>query len=313
MDLWTGSAPLRRADLLAAGVSAKELYGAVAAGHLTRLRRGIYLPARLRSSGAGPGAPDEFDRHLDAVRGALCRLHTPVVVSHLSAAALHGLEPWGLPMRRVHVTRDRPTGARRRSDLDLHASPLTSGEIVSRHGIAVTSVPRTVVDVARSVPFEQAVVVADAALRLEGATVGSLHDALHRARGWPGVTAAERVVRFADGRSASVGESRSRVRIHQAGLPVPDLQHNVVDSGGEWLARVDFRWDGTPPVIGEFDGKGKYGRMLRPGQKPGDVVFEEKRREDALRRAGSEVVRWTWDDLDEFAPTAAHLRRLLRY
>ncbi|MDN5916403.1 MAG: hypothetical protein L0I76_15095 [Pseudonocardia sp.] len=45
-------------------------------------------------------------------------------------------------------------------------------------------------------------------------------------------------------------------------------------------------WDDPPAVVGEFDGKIKYGRSLRPGQDPGDVVFEEKiRRGPAARRA----------------------------
>ncbi len=50
-------------------------------------------------------------------------------------------------------------------------------------------------------------------------------------------------------------------------------------------------------MVGEFDGRITYGRWLRPGQQPGDVVFEEKRREDLIRDEGWPVVRWTWDDL----------------
>ena len=50
-------------------------------------------------------------------------------------------------------------------------------------------------------------------------------------------------------------------------------------------------------TIGEFDGKIKYGRLLKPGQRPEDVIFEEKLREDALRDVGSQVVRWQWRDL----------------
>jgi hypothetical protein len=42
----------------------------------------------------------------------------------------------------------------------------------------------------------------------------------------------------------------------------------------------------------------KYGRLLPPGQEPGEVVFREKRREDELRDHRWQVARWTWDDLD---------------
>lgn len=309
MDFWTGDGPLRRAELLAAGVSDAEMRRAVADRELIRLRRGVYLPAS--PDGNGRAVHERAARHAVAVRGALCRLESSVVVSHVSAAVLHGLDPWGIPLRRVHVTRARRTGGRSGPDLHLHSAALDRDEIEIIDGIPVTSVPRTVADLARTVPFDRAVAVADAALRLPGVSADDLCRAVRRGYGRPGNVAAGRVVRFADGRSESAGESRSRVTIHRVGLPVPDLQRDVHDARGEWLARVDFWWDADPPVIGEFDGEVKYGRMLRPGQDPGEVVFEEKRREDALRREGLGVTRWTWQDIDDFTTTAAHIHRLL--
>ena len=59
---------------------------------------------------------------------------------------------------------------------------------------------------------------------------------------------------------------------------------------------MDFHWK-EQQAIGEFDGKIKYGRLLKPGQRPEHVIFEEKLREDALRDLGSQVVRWQWRDL----------------
>ena len=50
-------------------------------------------------------------------------------------------------------------------------------------------------------------------------------------------------------------------------------------------------------TIGEFDGKVKYGRLLKPGQSVEQIVYEEKVREDALRDLGWQVVRWVWHDL----------------
>ena len=63
---------------------------------------------------------------------------------------------------------------------------------------------------------------------------------------------------------------------------------------------------------GEFDGEVTYGRLLRPGQSPGVVVFAEKRREDALRDEDLGVVRWIRADLGNFAPTATRLRARFR-
>ena len=96
-----------------------------------------------------------------------------------------------------------------------------------------------------------------------------------------------------DPRSESAGESASRVRLHQDGLPAPDLQHDIFDEQGTFVARVDFLWK-EQRTIGEFDGKIKYGRLLKPGQSIEEVLFEEKRREDALR---DQIVRWLWADL----------------
>ncbi len=65
-------------------------------------------------------------------------------------------------------------------------------------------------------------------------------------------------------------------------------------------------------LLGEFDGRVKYGRLLRPGQEPGDVVFEEKRREDAMRAEDWGMVRWTWDDIDRDGVLAGRVGRALR-
>ena len=112
----------------------------------------------------------------------------------------------------------------------------------------------------------------------------------------PGTRRAARVVDFADGGGRSVGESRSRVVLHELGLPPSALQFQVTGADGTFLARTDFAWE-EERVIGEFDGRIKYGRLLRSGQEAGDAVFQEKRREDAIRDEGWGVVRWTWSDL----------------
>lgn len=84
--------------------------------------------------------------------------------------------------------------------------------------------------------------------------------------------------------------------LHRVGLGPSTLQLEVRTPRGALVGRSDFGWE-KEGVLGEFDGRVKYGRLLRPGQSPGDAVFEEKRREDALRDEGWGVVRWTWDEL----------------
>ena len=195
----------------------------------------------------------------------------------------------------MHVTRNRRSGGRRTTLLHVHTVGLDADEVVEVDGIAVTSVPRTLADLARTLPFEPALVVADAALHRHRATPAAFEEAVARAAGREGSPPARRVAAAADLRAESPGETRSRVAIARAGLPPPALQHEVP----ELRAVTDFYWEEFR-TVGEFDGKVKYGRSLRPGEDPGEAVYREKRREDALRDLGLKVVRWTWDELGTF-------------
>lgn len=161
--------------------------------------------------------------------------------------------------------------------------------------LAVTSLTRTVVDLGRSVPLQQAVAAGDAALRA-GLDPVDLAVALQQAEGRPGIAAARRAVGLLDARSESAGESASRVVLHELGMPPSDLQLDVIDGGGLLVGRSDFAWR-SQRTLGEFDGRTKYGRLLRPGQTAEDALWSEKRREDALRDLGWQVVRWVWADL----------------
>jgi hypothetical protein len=290
----------RAGQLRAAGYTVDEVRRMLRSGELTTVRRGVYIEG---------GQPDDAAvRHMLLVRAAVAELDGSAVVSHVSAAVMHGWSVWGLALDVVRVTRNRGrSGARRGTRVHVHSAPLTDDEIVVVDGVVCTDPARTVVDLAREAPFEQAVVCADAALRA-GLQRPALDAALRRARGWPGVPAARRAVAFARAGSESVGESRSRVAIALAGLPAPALQWPVPCAGS--TAYTDFGW-ARQRTVGEFDGKIKYGRILRPGQDVGEVVYAEKLREDAIRAENWQVVRWTWADLRNFDPVAARIRARL--
>ena len=55
---------------------------------------------------------------------------------------------------------------------------------------------------------------------------------------------------------------------------MPVLQYEVYDESGRLLARNDFGW-AEYGTLGEFDGRIKYGRLLRPGQRIEDVLCGE--------------------------------------
>lgn len=291
-----------RSALRAAGYGDDEVRQRVRAGELAVVRRGAYVEG---------GLPDDREsRHVAAVRAASEQLCADAVFSHVSAALLRGWDVWGLPLGQVRATRSRRSGGRRDPSVHVYAAPVGADEIEMIDGIPVTGAARIVADVARTVPFEQAVVIADSALASGDVSTEELADAIARQKGWPGAPRARRVLAFADGRSRSVGESRSRVAIARAGLPAPELQWEFRDRCGDHVATVDFWWP-EQRLVGEFDGLVKYGRLLRPGETAADAVIAEKLREDALRDHDTRVLRWIWRDLKDFAPTAARLRRRL--
>ncbi len=278
---------LLRPRLLAEGDSDADIRARRDRREVSGLRRGIYVPA-------GVTATNE-QRHVATIKAAVPSLAAGSIVSHVSAAVLWGLPLWGVSLDRIHVSRRMSSGACRTAGLHVHAA---ADEIttIDVGDMAITNPARTVVDVARMVPFEQGVVTADAALRAGLVTPEELVGEVLRATGRTGAKRARAVIGFADGRSESVGESRSRVAMHRAGLAAPELQVAIQDAAGREIARSDFGYPDLR-VVGEFDGAVKYGRLLRPGETAGDVVFQEKRREDAIRDAGWIVIRWVWAEL----------------
>jgi predicted transcriptional regulator of viral defense system len=293
---------LRRAAL-DQGIVDDEIARLRRAGTWTSLQRGAYL--------VGDPPLDRRTRHELAVRATFAALRTAAVVSHASAAALHGLPLWGIPLQRVHITRRPPARSDADTRLRSHVARLAADDVVVLGSLPVTSLARTVVDLARSLPFAAGLAVADAALHSRKVTPDDLRAVLEAGAGTRGTRAARRVVAAADRRSESVGESRSRAVMIQLGLVLPDLQVEVREPGGRLVGRCDFGWRDAR-VLGEFDGQVKYGRLLRPGQEPGDAVFEEKRREDALRDERWGMVRWVWRELDTPVLLGRRITRRLR-
>jgi hypothetical protein len=269
--------------LRAQGLTTEELTRLQRSGDLTRIRRGAYShdPGReLRRE----------DRHRRMVLATAPLLLDGSVVSHGSAAVLHRLPVWAPAIDKVHVTCSRSGQGKRRGIVHVHGAPLAATDLAVVDGVVVTSLARTVLDLSRTRPLEQAVAAGDAARRL-GLSAATLGLGLLGMERWPGVRAARRAVDFLDARSESVGESVSRVRMHLDGLPAPELQVEIIGPAEQVIARVDFLWR-EQGVAGEFDGKVKYGRLLKPGQSVEEVVFDEKVREDRIRDEDLGVVRW---------------------
>ena len=213
------------------------------------------------------------------------------VASHRSAAIMHGLDLLGrYPEKIVTVTTgNRGSGNRSTyANVRVHVAKIPAGHVTRRFGVPCTSVARTVVDLARSSPFIQGVVVADSALHAGATTRRTLDEVLTQCARWPGIRDARRVMEFSDGCSESVLESAARVIFHQHGLAPPDLQAWVGSQDDPRIGRVDFFWAGHR-TIAEADGKDKY--------KDQELAVRQLRRDSRLRDAGFEVVHFTWAEI----------------
>ncbi|WP_072806266.1 hypothetical protein [Rhodococcoides yunnanense] len=292
--------PLRRVDALEAGLTDFQLRLLYTEGGWRRLGYGSYV------SSSNYALLSDVARHVLAVDALLPCVDDAAVVSHHSAAVLHRLPLTGINLSKVHVTRDRKGGGRSSARSVVHCAPLEEVEILD--GRRVTTQARTVVDMGRTASLDTAVALGDAAVR-GGLSHSALNLELDRARGRKGIAAARQAIEILDGRSESVGESLSRTRLLTAGFRDLDPQAKIVDTEGRIIARVDIL--AARKVVIEFDGEVKYGRDLRPGQDPGDVVFEEKKREDNVRALGYPFVRITWDELWNFDPVVKRIEQAL--
>lgn len=287
-------------DLVAGLHHPSEIAQLARRGELVHLRRGAW--SRTRTD-------DPVASHRQLIDATVPQISPDAVLSHLSAGVLHGLPIMASRLDQVQWTRNRRGGGRSDPQVHIYAAPIEAHEIVLLDGIAVTSLERTVIDLARHLPFAEAVMAADAALRL-GLDRSRLADSLESARRRPGSGRARRVVAFGDGRSESAGESWSRVEFARIEMPPSHLQYEVIDRNGELIGRTDFCWE-EEGVLGEFDGLVKYEKLLRPGERASDVVVREKIREDRLRDENWGLIRWIWRDISTSGLLEARLRRAI--
>lgn len=211
----------------------------------------------------------------------------PVAASHETAARLHGLDLLTEPPEEL-ITLTRPPGnaTGHKNSTRFVAAELFRGHVTRCLGVPVTTPARTVIDLARTLPFMDGVVVADSALHARLVTKAQLAAVLDRCGGWPGGDRARRVVEFSDGRAESVLESCARVVFERNGLEPPELQVYIRTAEVDY--RVDFYWP-RYRTIAEADGKKKY-------TDPSTAIGQLKR-DELLRETGRHVLHFNWQDV----------------
>lgn len=223
-------------------------------------------------------------RALHVMRG-LARMHPDWVFSAQSAALAHGFPMSYGVLTKPHVVAPTGGGVRRRSAVVRHEVVRDEPAIAS--GVRVTSFWRTVFDCLATLDFDEALLVADCALRRKKMSRRRMAELLSaRFEGCPGIKRAMSVCWWAEPCAESGGESLARATMVRLGFKTPHLQVELPDPiDPRKRFRLDFVWRGELRrlIFGEFDGKAKYQKkQVESGKSLEDVLDSEHERQTRL-------------------------------
>jgi very-short-patch-repair endonuclease len=269
-----------RSQALESGIAHSTLRRALSDGRLVEVGRGVFASA---------SAPDSFMRRIRAAA-----LTTDAVVSHWSAALVLGLDhdhPTLVAARRdpsstpLHLTTS-PTRSRRPPAAIEHRLQLDPNEVRVRHGIRVTDVQRTCLDLLALLPDAERRSLAFRAKQQRWLEESDVRRGLDRRAGWTGTPGIVDVLPIFSEDAHSEAEwlllqiLKSLVGIDFA------LNVAVTCSNGERCV-LDAVIRGLRLAL-EVDGRAYHGR---------DRFNSDRRRQNALVADGWTVLRFTWDDL----------------
>jgi REase_MTES_1575/Transcriptional regulator, AbiEi antitoxin len=257
-------------------------------GRLHPVHRGVYAVGR-----AGLGVEGWW-------MAAVLATGPESVLSHRSAAGL-----WVLRMTALSITHVTVPGHRRsRRHVIVHRAVLPADEHTVERGIPVTTVARTLFDVASYAPRAQLALAITEAERRGLADSPSLPDLMDRYPRHRGVGILRSVLEegwVGMGVTRSALEQRFVRFVSEAGLPLPEL--NATLWVGEQSFEVDCLWRRERLIV-ELDGYAYHADRA--------AYERERERDRALATAGWRVIRVTWRQLEhDRRRLAADLSRLL--
>lgn len=299
--------PIRlRGALNDAGYHDRAIKRLVDDGVLARTRRGAYV------DGPTYRELDQVGRYQLRARSVLAQARTSASLSHGSALLWHGAPDYGIDLRTVDLTRLDERSGRKEAGVRQHSGVLLPGDLTNVKGVPVTSPTRAALEFTTVAGLEAGVVQVSMMLHAELTTPPELEELRQRMDAWPGSLRTDLVCRLADGRLESVGEARFWVMCFRHSVLRPEPQYIVEDQWQQEAARLDFAWPKLRKWA-EFDGKIKYEKLLREGERASTVVVREKRREKMIRdlTGGWECERFVDDDLRWGQHTAGRLKEWL--
>ena len=247
----------------------RGLEAQVNTGVLERMWHGVYCR----------GEPTQELR----LRGLDLACGTPVAVCLGTAAAMFGFDTEQAPD--LHVL--NPPGCALRCADGLVVHRRAGAPLIVRNGRRTTAPAWTAVEVARALRRPRALATLDAALRSGTCSLPELWRAAAQQKGRRGIVSVRDLLALADPRSESPMESEARLVIIDGGLPVPELQYEIVDGNGE-LRRLDFAWSGKR-VAAEYDGMAWHSGP--------EAMRRDRRRQAALLDVGWQVVPIVFEDV----------------
>jgi Transcriptional regulator, AbiEi antitoxin len=252
-----------RRELLRAGVSRDEIAQRLATGALLKAYRGVYR--------VGHRAPNLESSYLAAVRAC----GEGALLSGLAAAHLLGLIKGRAPKPEVTAPKERSLAARR-------SSSICRNDAIRWRGIPVTSVPRTLVDIAPRLSPDGLARACHEAGVLHKTTPKQVDRLLRQ--NTPGGARLRAVLRGDAKVVLSKLEHRFMQRLEQANLPLPETNR---PAGGR---RVDCRWPEHNLTV-ELDSY-TYHHSRHAWE-------QDRRREREAHARGDEFRRYTWGDVFE--------------
>jgi Transcriptional regulator, AbiEi antitoxin len=267
-----------RSELLDAGVSGKEIRHRLEIGALIRVHPGVYR--------VGHRAPSVVARYMAAVKACSER----AVLSGLAAAWLFGLIRGLAPPPEV-------TGPRLRLVRGVKVRRSSDIEAMTFRGIRVTTVPRTLVDIAADLPEDElAKACHEAGVRFK-TTPRQVNLVLARRPRTKGAAKLQRILSGDSPILLSRLEKRFRKLLRQAGLPLPQTNR---PAGGHY---VDCRWPEHRLTV-ELDSYRFHSSRY--------AWEQDRRREREAYARGDQFRRYVWGDVFEApAQMLVELRALL--
>ena len=246
--------------------------------------RAQLLGASWRRLGVGLYSWREIaDAPITRLIAAKVRLPNAAVFTGPTAAWLHGLDL--APCSPIEAAVGRTSSTSRLVGVVVRRCGIPAAETSIRRGLRVTSAVRTIADLASRLPLFDAVALVDTALRRRLVNDEYLRRWVRSHPGYRGIRRLKNALELADPAAESVMETRLRLLLVLAGLPLPKVQLSLRDDSGVFIARPDLCYPGARLAI-EYDGATHR-----------DSLAADNRRQNRLMDAGYRLLRFTAFDV----------------